>query len=100
MAGVLIVIVKSNKIADFYCGKFQFLIYCGKTNSVGLDYCVKEVSNMSEAKPTCIVAIFPRPSNYSRLTAIKMFKDAGYNVLNIEWHLMPNGWVQAEPIFA
>lgn len=55
---------------------------------------------MSEAKPTGIVAIFPRPSHYSRLAAIKMFKDAGYNVLNIEWRLMPNGWVQAEPIFA
>ena len=62
---------------------------------------LKEVNKMEkeEKKLGVVVAIFPRISHFARLTAIRMFKEAGFNCCDIEWHLMPNGWYQAEPKF-
>lgn len=42
--------------------------------------------------------MFPRPSYWSRIKAIKILHENGVVCCDIEWHLLPNGWVQAEPI--
>lgn len=43
------------------------------------------------------ILMFPRPNYWSRIKAIRALQEHGVVCHDIEWHLLPNGCVQAEP---